>query len=126
MWLLTSQCFLQTLITDSFIRSFILQYMSPLFFHFFGFFFTFFFLILLAPIHIQQCSYKFNSISLQHPSFKCSISLQYTIQKIFTKLQTSFQNEERNDEKELLLCFHIKFLPYSDTTSILLVGIGSQ
>ena len=29
------------------------------------------------------------------------ILIQYTIKKIFPKLQT-FQNEERNDEKELL------------------------
>ena len=43
----------------------------------------------------------FNSSTLQRTS-DCSISLQYTIQKIFTEAQTMFQNEERNDEKELL------------------------
>ena len=45
-------------------------------------------------------------ISLQ-PARHCSISWQYTMQKIFTKLQTTFQNEERNDEKELLLLKNI-------------------
>ena len=70
----------------------------------------------------------FNSISLQL-AFDCSISLQYTMQKIFTKLQVQFQNEERNDEKELLqfskVTFHIRFLSYPDTTSFL-VDIDSQ
>ena len=42
-----------------------------------------------------------------------------------------FQNKERNDMKELLqsfkeIFFNIMFPPYPDTTSILLVGIGSQ
>ena len=54
----------------------------------------------------------FNSISLQ-PAFDCSI------QKIFTKLPTTFQNEERNDEKFVISTF----LPYP---SRLLVGIGTQ
>ena len=39
----------------------------------------------------------FNSIGLQ-PGFDLSISLQHTTQKLFTKLQATSQNEERNDE----------------------------
>ena len=54
----------------------------------------------------------FNSISLQ-PAFDCSI------QKIFTKLPTKFQSEERNDEEFVISTF----LPYP---SILLVVIGTQ
>ena len=57
------------------------------------------FLNLLSLKHILQFSY--NSTSLQH-RLNSSISLKYTIQKIFTKLQKTFQNEERNVEKESL------------------------
>ena len=68
----------------------------------------------------------FNLISLQ-PAFDCSISIQKTIQKTFIKLQTTFQNKERNDEKIVIVflknIFNIEFLSYP---SILLVGIGSQ
>ena len=93
--------FLTTLITVFFICSIILQYRSPLFFHFFCFYFTFFYLFCSSRDTFYDLATMFNSISLQ-PAFDCSISLQYIIQKTFTKLQTTFQNEERNYEKELL------------------------
>ena len=39
------------------------------------------------------------------------------MQKLFTKLQTTFQNKERNDEKIVTIflknTFNIKFVPYS-------------
>ena len=68
-------------------------------FKYLSFYFTFFFLI---------CSpqYTFNKQCLIRFHYNTHIRLfdfiiQYTIQKIFTKLQTTFQNEERKNEKEL-------------------------
>ena len=101
--LLTSQYFFLTLITVSFICSIVFHIYFPYhisvftIFSFFRFYFIFLFLV-CSPRDIF--STKFNSISLQ-PTFNCLISLQYTIQKTYTKLQT-FLNEERNEEKELL------------------------
>ena len=46
----------------------------------------------------------FNSIS-QQPALDCSISSKYTIQKLFTKVQTTFQNMEKNYKKEFLWSF---------------------
>lgn len=84
------------------------------------------FLTFLTSRHILQLSYNVNSISLS-PALDCSISIQNTIQKIFTKLETTFQNHERNHEEIVIIfsrnIFYIKFLPY---TSILLVGMGNQ
>ena len=61
------------------------------------------------------------------PAFECSISIENAIQKILTKLQTKFQCEERNYEKNVIIflknVFNIKLLPYP---SILSLGIGSQ
>ena len=104
--LYASHSFFLTLITISFICSITFQYLSPLSFHFFFcFYFTYFFLICSpTPKHILQFSCIFNSIWLQ-PAFDYSISLQYTIQKIFTKLQTTFQNKVRNGKKDLLWSF---------------------
>ena len=46
---------------------------------------------------------------------------------MFTKLQTTLQNKEKNDGRELSeSLFNTKFLPYPTTTSIILVGNGSQ
>ena len=61
-------------------------------------YFTFFFLFYSPQDTIYNLATIFDLISLQ-PAFNCSISIQNTIQKIFTKLQTTFQNEERHDEK---------------------------
>ena len=44
----------------------------------------------------------FNSTSLQ-PAFDCLISILNTIQKIFIKLQTEIQNQERNDRKIVII-----------------------
>ena len=99
--LLTSQCFFLTLITVSIICCIIFQYLPSLFFHCFAFCFTFFFLICSPRDTFYNLATMFNSISLQ-PALDYSISLQCIIQKIFTKLQTTFQNVRRNDEKGLL------------------------
>ena len=88
--LFTSQCFFQTLITVSSICSIIFQYLSPLFFHFFVFISpSFSSFARLSWGTFYNLATLFNSIWLQ-PEFDCSMSLQYTIQKIFTKLQTTF------------------------------------
>ena len=70
-------------------------------FSFFCFHSTFLFLTSSPQDTFCNLLTIFNSISLQ-PTFDFSISLQDALQKIFTKLNTTLQNEERNDEKELL------------------------
>ena len=57
-----------------------------------------------------------------------SISLKYSIQKVFTKLQATYQNKKRNEVLQYFqqTYFYIKFLSYFCTTKILLVGIDSH
>ena len=57
-----------------------------------------------------------------------SISLKYSIQKVFTKLQGTYQNKKRNEVLQYFqqTYFYIKFLSYICTTKILLVGIDSH
>ena len=52
---------------------------------FFCFYFTFFFILCLPLDTLHNLATTFNSILLQ-PTFHCSISLQYSIHKICTKL----------------------------------------
>ena len=100
MRILSSQCFFLVLLAVYFICSIIFQHLCPLIFFVLFLFYLFF--VLYSPWDIfWNVPTMFNSSTLQRTS-DCSISLQYTIQKIFTEAQTMFQNEERNDEKELL------------------------
>ena len=70
-------------------------------FSFFLFYFTVFLLICSPRDTFHNLATMFNPISLQ-AAFDCLISLQYTVNKIFAKLQTPFQNEEKNDQKEFI------------------------
>ena len=89
-----------------------------------------FHLLFLIFFPETQLGTMFNWISLQ-PAFDCSISLKFTTQKLFTKLQTTFKTRKemmRNNGYNLFkkAFFNIKFLPYPDNISIYLVGFGSQ
>ena len=85
-------------------------------FAFFLFLFHLLFLICFPQHTFYNLAAMFNSVSLQ-PTFNCSFSTQNTIQKIFTKRKTTFQNKERNDDKIAIMvlkkhfylsCYHIQ------------------
>ena len=106
----TTVCFICSII---FINNFISYFL------FICFCFTFLCLLCWPQDTFYNLGTMFNNVSLQ-PALDWSISLQYTIQKLF-------QNEYRNNLKVVLIflkkIFNAKFLLYP---SILLVVIGSQ
>ena len=90
------QCFFVTLITVSFICSIIFQYLPPLVFNFIVLFHLLFLNLLARPetrSTIQlHCLIRFDC----NPH---SISLQYTIEKIFTKRQQRFKTRKETMRK---------------------------
>ena len=102
MWLLTSQCFLPTLITVSFICSIIFQYLAPLFFHFFVFIlflffycFLFFFLIWSPRYTFNNLATMFDSISLQHPDSTVRFHYNTPYKKCLLNCKQRFKTRKR-------------------------------
>ena len=93
----------------SFICSIIFHYLSLLFFHFMIFYFIFLFLICLPRDTFYKLTILFKLISLQ-PALDCSISLQYTIQKTFIKLQTTCKTRKEMMRKNCYNLFKKHFL----------------
>ena len=84
------------------------------------------------PRHETQFAFCNLQCSIQSHYNSHSISLQYFMHKVWTKPQTTSQNEKNNEEKDVLTIFRktrfyiTKFLPYPYTAMILLVGIRSH
>ena len=129
MRLLTSQCFFLTLTTVYFICSIILQYLSPLFFHFSVFISPSFSQFALPDTHsaIQpQCLIRF------YYNLHLTVRFHYNTayRKYLLNYKQHFKTRKEKMRKNLYNLFknifQYYFLPYPNTAKILLVGIGSQ
>ena len=129
-----SQCFFLIVITVSFTCGIIFQYLSPLIFYFFVFNSAFFSYFAHPKTHstISISLIRFRLI-LFHYNLHLSVRFYYntSYKKYLLNYKQSFKTKEETMGKNCYnlfkkTFFDINFLPYLDTSSILLVGIGSQ